>query len=246
MNRLRSENQPLVSGSPLPAYSINPTEYAYSPEDPYAPFAYENFVSNSPVAPKIQGPAQLDDQPLVTPNMINEIEDNNADVHFEPYARKPFVPPSDSAMYNRMRYYTKLSGTNPENQRHFELPSHVLPAESLVIFPSLASIYLGTAPHKDGEVSEGSKRGDITLIFSIWNTMMGSSLLALPWAFTTSGFITGLVIIFLMGALCCYTCLLILRHGKESGDFFYLCYDYMGELFLDITFFSSMFSYFGI
>merc|ERR1712137_1019684 len=59
--------------------------------------------------------------------------------------------------------------------------------------------------------------------------MMGSSLLALPWGFGESGLATGLVLVFVIGALCAYTATLIVRHGKDSADFFYLCSDYLGK-----------------
>jgi len=40
---------------------------------------------------------------------------------------------------------------------------------------------------------------------------------------------TGLILVYFIGALCAYTAILIVKHGKDSADFFYLCNDYLGK-----------------
>lgn len=38
---------------------------------------------------------------------------------------------------------------------------------------------------------EGSKHGSLTTIFSVWNAMVGTGMLTIPWAYSNSGFILG-------------------------------------------------------
>jgi sodium-coupled neutral amino acid transporter 9 len=55
------------------------------------------------------------------------------------------------------------------------------------------------------------------LSLSIWNTMMGTSLLSVPWALSQSGLGTGLAIAFGMSLVAAYTASIILKtHAKES------------------------------
>jgi sodium-coupled neutral amino acid transporter 9 len=65
---------------------------------------------------------------------------------------------------------------------------------------------------------------------SIWNTMMGTSLLSVPWALSQSGLGTGLAIAFAMAMLAAYTSGIILKtHRKESetkGCQIFLCTNY--------------------
>ncbi|XP_055952490.1 sodium-coupled neutral amino acid transporter 9 homolog isoform X2 [Argiope bruennichi] len=90
------------------------------------------------------------------------------------------------ATYHRYRYYNKLADPTIDT---LSIPNHVVPHTFL--FP-LSSILTG-------------KQGSLVTIFSIWNTMMGSSLLSMPWAIQEAGFAAGLIILFVMGGLCFYT-----------------------------------------
>ena len=237
--------QPIV-GSFSKGFSNSPLSPASF--TPAFPHNYKNTTENYNIideeSQKPRGQPTMNNASINNNNIQEykeEQEDDGVSIEsrFEPHARKPFIP-SESGMALRMRYYGKLAGTSIEQQQKYVLPAHVVPASLLLpSFPSLRNffgkkkdIYSEEEEGEDGdtlEPEEEKKRGSITLIFSIWNTMMGSSLLALPWGFTNSGFIFGLIIIFIIGALCCYTCLLILKHGKESADFFYLCNDYLGK-----------------
>ena len=49
---------------------------------------------------------------------------------------------------------------------------------------------------------------------SLWNTMMGTSVLAMPWAIAQAGFAMGLVCIVFMCALALYTCQIVLSSGQ--------------------------------
>ncbi|XP_075039640.1 neutral amino acid transporter 9 isoform X2 [Mixophyes fleayi] len=45
----------------------------------------------------------------------------------------------------------------------------------------------------------------------IWNTMMGTSILSIPWGIKQAGFTTGVVILFLMGLLTLYCCYRVVK-----------------------------------
>ena len=200
------EESLLLGGSPIPSYSINPSEsYAFSPDQSYP--GYEDLSA-------VDGLAPMED------------DEDSYGTHFEPHARKPYIPASDSAMASRMRYYNKLAaggGDDPIESPALQLPAHVIP--SFVFFPSVTSFFTKV----DDKEQPEKKQSDIKLIFSIWNTMMGSSLLGLPWGFGQSGLTMGFFLVFFIGALCAYTCILIVQNGKDSADFFYLCNDYLGK-----------------
>lgn len=56
--------------------------------------------------------------------------------------------------------------------------------------------------------------------FSVWNTIMGSSLLTMPWGIQNAGLLMGIITIVMMGGLCLYTTHKILqvqtKHGKSD------------------------------
>jgi len=153
-------------------------------------------------------------------------------------SRLPFVPGTDDPLKYRMRYYDKLASTQRVEQRaSLIVPAHIVPRELLMpvlhfsqTYASKRSLAAGAAGGATaGEADDEPPRtSSLTLIFSIWNTMMGSSLLALPWGFSESGFATGLAIVFLLGIMSCYTCLLILVHGRGTDDLFYVCQRHLG------------------
>ncbi|CAL1291015.1 unnamed protein product [Larinioides sclopetarius] len=90
------------------------------------------------------------------------------------------------ATYHRYRYYNRLTDPTIDT---LSIPDHVVPHTFL--FP-LSSLLAG-------------KQGSVVAVFTIWNTMMGSSLLSMPWAIQEAGFAAGLIILFVMGILCFYT-----------------------------------------
>jgi sodium-coupled neutral amino acid transporter 9 len=51
----------------------------------------------------------------------------------------------------------------------------------------------------------------VMTVFSIWNTMLGSTILSLPWGMSQSGLILGLLSIAFIGALAFYTCKIMLN-----------------------------------
>ncbi|CAK9304675.1 unnamed protein product [Gordionus sp. m RMFG-2023] len=74
-------------------------------------------------------------------------------------------------------------------------------------------------------------------VFTLWNTMVGSGMLAMPWAFFQAGYIAGTVFIILFGFLGFFTCYLILRQShniktqlkfRDLPDFSDVCGYYIG------------------
>jgi solute carrier family 38 (sodium-coupled neutral amino acid transporter), member 9 len=133
------------------------------------------------------------------------------------------------------------------NNSSLVVPAHIVPPELLLPVIHLSQRYskaISSTSSNTTETTQLSSSNDtesldaneqprtssMTLIFSIWNTMMGSSLLALPWGFSQSGFATGLLMVFLLGVMSCYTCLLILWHGHGTDDLFFVCFRYLGRV----------------
>jgi len=59
--------------------------------------------------------------------------------------------------------------------------------------------------------------------------MVGSSILALPWAFQSSGILMGTIICLMTFVIGYYTCNLIVKCGKHDNDFSDTVYKYYGD-----------------
>ncbi|KAK5638841.1 hypothetical protein RI129_013136 [Pyrocoelia pectoralis] len=60
-------------------------------------------------------------------------------------------------------------------------------------------------------------QSSLVTIFAIWNTIMGTSLLAMPWGMERAGLFPGIFVNIVIAALCLYTCYLILRINEDHG-----------------------------
>lgn len=60
----------------------------------------------------------------------------------------------------------------------------------------------------------------IIFSFSIWNTMMGTSLLAMPWALQQAGLGLGLILMLLMAFIALYTAYRIVQSPQGLSRFF--------------------------
>lgn len=140
----------------------------------------------------------------------------------EPKGRRPFhveprnivddaslkrVSSEASIMSSRIQYYSRLTGSS---DRTLAPPDHVIPpAEELYIYSPLGTAF--KVQGKDG----ASKNPSIVTIFAIWNTMMGTSILSIPWGIKQAGFTLGIIILILMGLLTLYCCLRVLKSPKS-------------------------------
>ncbi|EFN83619.1 Putative amino acid permease F13H10.3 [Harpegnathos saltator] len=61
------------------------------------------------------------------------------------------------------------------------------------------------------------KQSSLVTIFSIWNTILGSSLLTMPWGIAMAGFFPGIIIILMMSGLCLYTAYRLIAVYKYHG-----------------------------
>ncbi|XP_003470307.1 neutral amino acid transporter 9 isoform X1 [Cavia porcellus] len=109
-----------------------------------------------------------------------------------------------SALDKRIHYYSRLS--TPADKALIA-PDHVVPApEECYVYSPLGSAY------KLQSYTEGhGKNTSLVTIFMIWNTMMGTSILSIPWGIKQAGFTTGMCVIVLMGLLTLYCCYRVVK-----------------------------------
>ncbi|XP_046399767.1 sodium-coupled neutral amino acid transporter 9-like [Ischnura elegans] len=100
--------------------------------------------------------------------------------------------------YNRYQYYNKLRTYAPDEDSTLQLPDHVLPECFFV-------------PYIPGTSHTGGKQSSVITIFSVWNTILGSSVLSMPWGVQRAGLAGGTILMVLMAALCLYTAYRILK-----------------------------------
>lgn len=110
-----------------------------------------------------------------------------------------------SIQYNRYRFYNRLSGVHSGMQDRLQIPDHIVPWYFYI--PRIAIPY-------DTDSSKLPKQNSFVTIFAIWNMLMGTSLLTLPWALHKAGLLFGVVLLLAMVGLCCYTANLIIQIPK--------------------------------
>ncbi|XP_050711624.1 sodium-coupled neutral amino acid transporter 9-like [Eriocheir sinensis] len=111
----------------------------------------------------------------------------------------------DTHLYNRYRYYSRLRADAPPGDQALVIPDHIVPRELFL-------------PYIPGHVpdADGKQASHITII-AIWNTMMGTSLMTMPWAFGQAGFVGGIFIMLLMAGIALYTATRLLTLQKTMG-----------------------------
>ncbi|XP_044030121.1 sodium-coupled neutral amino acid transporter 9 isoform X2 [Siniperca chuatsi] len=114
---------------------------------------------------------------------------------------------AEAAILNsRVHYYGRLTGSS---DRLLSPPNHVIPRpEEIYIYSPL-----GTAFKVTGS-DHSSKNPSIITIFAIWNTMMGTSILSIPWGIKQAGFTLGILILIFTGLLMLYCCYVVLKSPK--------------------------------
>ena len=61
------------------------------------------------------------------------------------------------------------------------------------------------------------------MVFSIWKAMIGSAIVALPWAFQQSGVCVGAIITFTSFVISYHTCTLVINSSKKDENFAEAC-----------------------
>ncbi|KAM7148577.1 neutral amino acid transporter 9 isoform 4-T7 [Molossus nigricans] len=107
-------------------------------------------------------------------------------------------------MNKRIHYYSRL--TAPADNA-LVAPDHVVPGpEECYVYSPLGSAYTLQS------CSQGpGKNTSLVTIFMIWNTIMGTSILSIPWGIKQAGFTTGICVIVLMGLLTLYCCYRVVK-----------------------------------
>ncbi|XP_074473415.1 neutral amino acid transporter 9 [Sebastes fasciatus] len=119
---------------------------------------------------------------------------------------KERVSAEASILNSRVHYYSRLTGSS---DRLLSPPNHVIPGpEEIYIYSPL-----GTAFKVTGS-DHTSKNPSIITIFAIWNTMMGTSILSIPWGIKQAGFTLGILILIFTGLLMLYCCYIVLKSPK--------------------------------
>ncbi|KAF6357554.1 solute carrier family 38 member 9 [Rhinolophus ferrumequinum] len=164
-----------------------------------------------------------DSRHLLIPEVDHEINPGPMNIQFDSSdlrSKRPFhIEPTNivnvndvvqrvsdhaSAMNKRIHYYSRLTAPT---DKALIAPDHVVPApEECYVYSPLGSAY------KLQGYNEGyGKNTSLVTIFMIWNTMMGTSILSIPWGIKQAGFTTGMCVIMLMGLLTLYCCYRVVK-----------------------------------
>lgn len=73
------------------------------------------------------------------------------------------------------------------------------------------------------------KASSLVIIFTCWNTMVGSAMTTIPWAFQQSGILMGIFISFIGFLTSYYTCSLIIKTAKKDTDYIFTLKKYFGK-----------------
>uniref|UniRef100_A0A671TPK1 Neutral amino acid transporter 9 n=1 Tax=Sparus aurata TaxID=8175 RepID=A0A671TPK1_SPAAU len=152
---------------------------------------------------------------------------------------------AEAAILNsRVHYYGRLTGSS---DRLLSPPNHVIPGpEEIYVYSPL-----GTAFKVSG-TDHTSRNPSIITIFAIWNTMMGTSILSIPWGIKQAGFTLGILILIFTGLLMLYCCYIVLKSRKaipyvDTSDWEFpdVCRYYFGKFGQWSSLFFSMVSLIG-
>ncbi|XP_041825461.1 sodium-coupled neutral amino acid transporter 9 [Melanotaenia boesemani] len=136
---------------------------------------------------------------------------------------------AEAAILNsRLHYYSRLTGSS---DRVLSPPNHVIPQpEEIYIYSPLGTAF------KIADSEHASKNPSIITIFAIWNTMMGTSILSIPWGIKQAGFTLGIIILVFTGLLMLYCCYIVLKSPKQitckntsDWEFPDVCRHYFGK-----------------
>jgi len=85
--------------------------------------------------------------------------------------RPPFSPGRDHSQYHRYHYFSALMSSGKD--LNLSYPRHLLGPDLFVV---------------------GGSKGQSSLVtvFSLWNTMIGSTIVAMPWAVQQAGLVMGM------------------------------------------------------
>ena len=79
---------------------------------------------------------------------------------------------------------------------------------------------------KDSQQPIQKKLHSYQTVFSVWNTMIGSSILSIPYNVYCAGIIPTIIIGLLYGFICFLTCSVVVKLGGKEEDFAKIVYNY--------------------
>jgi len=147
--------------------------------------------------------------------------------------------PADALLASKLSYYRSLSrNLEPQDQQLLDPPRWV--------YDPLAP----TAVMLKGIDKDSGRAGSAGLIFSLWNTMMGSTLLVMPYAFYEAGWLLGTILCIICAVASYITCSYVLRHGEAimmnpAAEFADFAAEHLGRAGWYSTFIASLFVLMG-
>ena len=75
-------------------------------------------------------------------------------------------------------------------------------------------------------IPDSKKVSSFQIVFSIWNTMIGSSIVSIPYNVYNAGIIPTIIMGLLYGYICFLTCSVVVRLGGKEEDFAVVVYNY--------------------
>ncbi|XP_074032317.1 neutral amino acid transporter 9 isoform X2 [Leptinotarsa decemlineata] len=160
-------------------------------------FKQENDSTESDDDPPIKA------KPFIIQKIKSEITPHNFSKEEKVFDR------NHDSMYDLLQQYSNYD----------ELPSErtsLLTSTYKYGMEDIVSVEQAETPEKHTNIS-------VITIFAIWNTTMGSSLLAMPWGIERSGLFAGIFIHVVVAALCLYSAYILLsissKHGIPGANF---------------------------
>ena len=80
---------------------------------------------------------------------------------------------------------------------------------------------------KESQETGTKKLSSISTIFSVWNTMIGSTILSVPYNVYKAGLLPTIFIGLLYGFICYLTCAVVVKLSGNEQDFAYVVYNYL-------------------
>ena len=81
------------------------------------------------------------------------------------------------------------------------------------------------------EVPDSKKVSSLQTVFSVWNTMIGSSIVSIPYNVYCTGIIPTVVIGLVYGFICYFTCSIVVKLGGNEEEFANVVYNYFNYAF---------------
>ena len=116
----------------------------------------------------------------------------------------------------RMRYYQNIKNKGDFSETFITPPAHWLN-------PNLFVINQGFSDEKT------KKNKSWVTVLSVWNTMIGSGIVSIPYYSRHAGIIPTIVLNIIFALICFYTCQVIVKTGGKDNDYSDTVHRYFGD-----------------